>query len=141
MKHNVLLNFFLLLVLSSALVFSSPALEGQESNPFLGSWAGSISAAGVTLDFTITFSRDAKSQMTGTIDVPAQGAAGIPLGKIKIEGSKISFVIDDPGASAIPPSRASWTKRGRKSSGASPRAAMREPSRWRKSNKPRETDE
>jgi len=43
MKHNVLLNFFLLLVLSSALAFSSPALEGQASNPFLGSWAGSIS--------------------------------------------------------------------------------------------------
>jgi hypothetical protein len=102
MKHNILLKVFSLLALSSALTFSPPAFEGQQSNPLLGAWAGSLSVAGVTLDFTITFGLDEKSQMKGTIDIPAQGAAGIRLGDIKIEGGKISFGIDDPGAQGSP---------------------------------------
>jgi len=118
MKHNILLIFFLLLVLSSALAFSFPALEGQESNPFLGAWKGSVSAAGVTLDFTITFGLDEKSQIKGTIDVPAQGSAGIPLGEIKTEGRKISFVIDDPGASGDPTFKGELDGTGKKITGS-----------------------
>jgi hypothetical protein len=118
MKHNVLLKVLSLLALSSTLAFSSPVLEGQESNPFLGAWTGSLSVAGMTLDFTITFSLEEKSQMKGTIDIPAQGAAGIRLGKIKTEGNKISFVIDDPGAAGDPTFKGELDGTGKKIAGS-----------------------
>jgi hypothetical protein len=118
MKQNVLLKVLFLVALFSTLAFSSPAFEGQESNPFLGAWTGSLSVAGVTLDFMLTFSLDVKSQMTGTIDVPAQGAAGIRLGKIKTEGNKISFMIDDPGAAGDPTFKGELDGTGKKIAGS-----------------------
>ena len=96
MAVSLFLMFFLLCV------WSPPASAAQESDLFLGVWDGSLTVAGVTLDFTITFSRDTSAQMVGTIDIPAQGAAGIHLGNIKVEGPKISFIIDDPGVQGDP---------------------------------------
>jgi len=95
--------FFVVLFLA-ILTFggSPPSSVAQETASFIGSWAGSISAAGATVEFSITFSLDQNAQMKGTIDVPAQGVAGIRLGNIRIEGSKISFNIDDPAAQGNP---------------------------------------
>ena len=78
------------------------ASAAQPSDVFLGAWEGALDLAGVKLEFTITFSRDEGAPISGTIDIPAQGAAGIRLGNIKVEGSKISFTIDDPGAQGTP---------------------------------------
>jgi len=118
MRRNDLPKVFFLLALFSILACFPTALASQESNPFLGAWTGSLSVAGVTLDFTITFSLDEKSQMKGAIDIPAQGAAGIRLGKIKTEGNKISFVIDDPGASGDPVFKGELDGTGKKIAGS-----------------------
>jgi hypothetical protein len=88
---------FLLLGMSSF-----PATLPQESGPSPGVWKGSLSVAGVTLDFMITFSMSEGTALAGTIDIPDQGAAGIHLGDIKTDGLKISFIIDDPGAQGSP---------------------------------------
>jgi len=118
MRYNVLLKVLFLLALSATLALSFPASAAREPNPFLGSWTGSLSVAGVTLDFTITFGLDEKSQMKGRIDIPAQGAAGIHLGNIKIEGTKISFVIDDPGAQGAPVFKGELDGTGKKIAGS-----------------------
>lgn len=100
MKYLVLFFVLLFLLLTAA---GFPFQAGSESaGLFLGTWAGSLTAAGVTLEFTITFSLDKSAQLAGTIDIPAQGAAGIQLGNIKVDGSKISFAIADPGAQGNP---------------------------------------
>ncbi len=102
MRHLALI--IVLILLAFFLMGSSSSLVSPAQSPdrLAGEWKGSLTIAGVTLDFTITFSRDERSQLAGTIDIPAQGAAGIRLGGIKVEGPKISFIIDDPGAQGEP---------------------------------------
>jgi len=102
MRYLVVILVLLLLAFFSMFAWASPSPGAQESDLFVGEWKGSLTVAGVTLEFTITFSRDEKTLLGGTIDIPAQGASGIHLGDIKVEGSKISFVIDDPGAQGNP---------------------------------------
>ena len=118
MRRDIFRRELSLLVLSLMLACSLPAFASQESNPFLGAWAGSLSVAGVPLDFTITFGLDEKSRIKGTIDIPAQGAAGIHLGKIKAEGSKILFAIDDPSASGDPTFKGELDGTGKKIAGS-----------------------
>jgi len=101
MKYLVLIIAMLFLAFS-LFGYSPPASTAQASDVFLGAWEGALDLAGAKLEFTVTFSRDANAQISGTIDIPAQGASGIRLGDIKIEGSKISFIIDDPGAQGGP---------------------------------------
>lgn len=118
MRRTDILIVLFLLAISTPLAFSLSASAGQESNPFLGAWAGSLSLAGVTLDFTIAFRLDENSQMKGTIDIPAQGASGIPLGNIKTEGKTVSFIIDDPGAQGDPIFKGELDGTGKKIAGS-----------------------
>ena len=103
--------FFLAFYLLGASSF--PATPPQESGAFPGVWKGSLSVEGVTLDFTITLSRGEGTALAGTIDIPAQGAAGIALGNIKTDGLKISFIIDDPGAQGSPTFEGELDKAGK----------------------------
>jgi hypothetical protein len=102
MRLSTLIIILFFLVFFALSAFSSPASGTQDTDPFIGVWKGSLTVASVTLDFSITLSREDEAKMAGTIDIPAQGAAGIRLGNIKIEGTKISFVIDEPGAPGNP---------------------------------------
>lgn len=97
---------------------SSTAVPPQESALFIGKWEGSLALAGVTLEFTIMFRRDENSRLQGTIDIPSQGASGIRLGNIKAEGSKISFIIDDPGAQGNPTFEGEVDDAGKRIAGA-----------------------
>jgi hypothetical protein len=101
-RYIVLIVVLLFLAVLFLFVSTSPASAAQDPGLFAGEWKGSLSVAGLILDFTITFSRAEGTALTGTIDIPAQGAAGIPLGNIKTDGLKISFIIDDPGAQGGP---------------------------------------
>ncbi|MDH4271832.1 MAG: hypothetical protein OEW18_07630 [Candidatus Aminicenantes bacterium] len=118
MRNLILIVVLLLLLAFFLILCASPAPAAQESDPFIGVWKGSLAVAGVTLDFTVTFSRDDKSQMVGTIDIPAQDAAGVSLGKIKVEGRKISFIIDNPGAQGDPTFKGELDETGKKVSGS-----------------------
>jgi len=101
MKY-LLFVFVLLFLLFSWLVVASPAPAAEESDVLLGAWTGRIEVAGTILDITITFSRDATAPISGALDCPAQGAVAIPLGNIKVEGPKVCFIIDHPGAPGDP---------------------------------------
>lgn len=83
--------FALVVALVFCAVHSSAGF--QDTKPFIGNWTGNISVMGQELEIILDFALDDSQQITGTIDVPAQGATDIPLGEITIEGKKISFVI------------------------------------------------
>ncbi len=91
-----------LFLLFSWLAAGSPPPATEASDALLGEWAGRIEVAGTILDITITFSRDATAPISGALDCPAQGAVAIPLGNIKVEGPKVCFIIDHPGAPGDP---------------------------------------
>jgi hypothetical protein len=84
---------YVLVTLAIFAAFSPALFAVQEIKPFLGDWAGKISIAGIELDFTLHFTLNSEKAIIGTIDVPAQGAAGISLADIKIEAKTISFTI------------------------------------------------
>ena len=55
-----------------------------------GAWAGAIGIMGQKLDIVVTFIGEGPS-LKGTIDIPQQGATGLPLINIKAEGAAVHF--------------------------------------------------
>lgn len=71
------------------------ALLAQDAKPFVGTWEGAIDVMGQQIDIILEFVLEGDA-LTGDVDVPAQGAQDIPLADFKIEGKKITFIIDHP---------------------------------------------
>jgi len=76
------------------LVLLSPAGQvlAQDLDPFLGHWEGSITLPTGDLLVKVDLSKEGGS-LAGTVDIPAQGATGIPLDQFKVDGNDISFRI------------------------------------------------
>jgi hypothetical protein len=89
--------------LALAAVLAAGTLHAaQDAKPFLGDWKGAISVMGQELEMLAHFTMGENGAVAGTFDSPSQGAYGLPLGSIKIEGKKISFVISGvPGEPAF----------------------------------------
>jgi hypothetical protein len=73
----------------------APAPQAKASDPtlFLGDWTGTIDVAGVQLEIAIHFKLDEKKAVTATMDSITQGAMGLPLEGIKIDGRSATFLI------------------------------------------------
>ncbi|MBX3385939.1 MAG: alpha/beta fold hydrolase [Phycisphaeraceae bacterium] len=85
------------------------------ANPLLatdlaGRWSGQINTPGMALRIGVNFSppqADAApaGDWTGTIDIPQQGAKGLPLADIEVEGDRVAFKIanipGDPAFSGV----------------------------------------
>jgi len=72
--------------------------------PFLGPWKGAISIMGQTLEIRVTFTLDEAKKLVGTFDSISQGATGLKLVGITVEGKAISFGLDPatvPGNAAF----------------------------------------
>ena len=117
MKKRSLINASLFLFLSIALLSSHSFIYAQDAKPFLGTWNGAISAMGMEIEVIVKFTLDDNKAISGTVDVPLQGATDLPLGDIKIEGKKISFMIDSPGAPGEPSFSGELDETGKKISG------------------------
>lgn len=61
-----------------------------------GSWKGKLEVPGATIDIIINISNE-NGQLTGTMDSPQQGAAGIPLSTLTFENSTLEFKIQQIG--------------------------------------------
>ena len=82
MKKHITLNILFL-------AFSVSTLFGQDS--LAGDWEGHISIMGQRLKIVTHFKKNA-SGFKGTIDIPQQGAAGIPLQNISVfDKDSVSF--------------------------------------------------
>ncbi len=64
-----------------------------------GTWTGAIELMGQKMEFSVHFKTDSGT-IQGTMDVPLQGATGLPLKDILLDGSRISFKLETPQAVA-----------------------------------------
>ncbi len=96
-------TFGMFLPLALILMVALPGtVLAQDGKSFVGIWEGALAVAGMELEITLDLSLDDSQQLTGNIDVPAQGATDIPLGGFQIEGKKITFIIDHPNVQGDP---------------------------------------
>jgi hypothetical protein len=77
-----------------ALLSFHPSAFAQDAKPFVGTWNGSLSAAGQEFEIVVEFSLDEKETLQGNIDIPVQGIEDLNLIDILIEGKRISFKIE-----------------------------------------------
>jgi CubicO group peptidase (beta-lactamase class C family) len=81
-RMHIVLTFLFLL---------AGAVTASSIENIAGTWEGAITLPGTPLGITIEFTRAGRDSFTGKIDIPLQGAKGLPLGNIKFSGSDISF--------------------------------------------------
>lgn len=55
-----------------------------------GRWQGQLSIAGLNLNIVLNFAED-DGDWIGTIDIPQQGAVGLPLHTIEVDGAEVRF--------------------------------------------------
>ncbi len=82
------------LALVALLAIASVARDAQAQeppHPVAGRWAGHIEIPGGRLEVSVTLETGATGAWTGTADIPAQGARGLPLADISIDGRSVSF--------------------------------------------------
>ena len=75
---------------------------GQGVKAFVGNWNGAVFVGEVEIELVLHFELNEAGELTGTIDSPTQGAFGLAIADIKVEGKKISFGIDDPNVPGEP---------------------------------------
>lgn len=75
--------------------FAAVAHEGGAA----GVWKGQIELPGMKLDVVVTLKREGEG-LSGTIDIPQQGASGLALKDVRAEGAEVTFVIE--GVPGIP---------------------------------------
>lgn len=80
-----------------ALLFLPSQLAAEENHNISGQWKGAIQIPGTELGINIEFAQT-DSGWGGTIDIPMQGAKGLPLSGIVVEANEISFkMVGVPG--------------------------------------------
>jgi CubicO group peptidase (beta-lactamase class C family) len=77
----------------------TPGRASAQTPAAAGRWEGAVSLPGTELQFVLTLVAPGTA-WSGTIDIPAQGAAALPLGKVVVEGSAVSFTL--PGVPGEP---------------------------------------
>lgn len=88
---------FFALGIALALPTTTP-VAGQETDEWaVGSWEGTLAAGPQTLQIIYHVARDDEGALTGTMDVPAQGATGIPLSTVTVEGQTLTMTFPVPG--------------------------------------------
>jgi CubicO group peptidase (beta-lactamase class C family) len=75
-----------------------PAVTAQATD-VAGPWTGVVQLPSGELKIDVTLARST-GRWTGTIDIPAQGALALPLGKVVVDGSAVSFTL--PGVPGEP---------------------------------------
>ncbi len=98
--------------------------QAQDTKPYIGSWKGTLSVAGVELEIAINFTLDEAKKMQGTFDSITQGGFGIKLGRIEIKDKAITFIIDDPGAPGEPTFKGTLDETGQKLAGEFSQSGM-----------------
>jgi hypothetical protein len=72
---------------SFSIATSAPAQEPQ------GNWQGAVQVPGGQLRMVLHIQKGADGRYAGTMDVPDQGAKGIPLGSIVAAGQTLEFEV------------------------------------------------
>jgi hypothetical protein len=83
---------FLCSVLGASLVFAQSASPPQ--NSLLGSWDGSLDIGKTKLHLVLTIATNAGDRISATIDVPDQGAKGLPVDAVLFNPPDVRFEFD-----------------------------------------------
>src|SRR5579871_6918033 len=62
-----------------------------------GVWQGKLDAAGQTVTIIFTITRGADGKLAGTLDVPEQGAKGVPLSDVRMENGSLRVELKAAG--------------------------------------------
>jgi CubicO group peptidase (beta-lactamase class C family) len=90
MRRSILLSCFAILVFSLSTFSAEPPSAA-------GRWEGSIALGpGMDLGVIVTLDQEGGA-WKGTIDIPLQGAKGLPLINIAVDGADATFEISGPG--------------------------------------------
>ena len=73
------------------LLLIAGTLWAQDSKAFVGDWSGAVFAGAQEIELVCHFKLDEEGNLAGTIDSPSQGASGMALANIKVEGKKITI--------------------------------------------------
>lgn len=71
--------------------YSAPVLTQADKERLAGSWLGTLSANGITVSIVYRFETLPSGEFVGFLDVPEQGARGIPLAEIQLSGNELKF--------------------------------------------------
>jgi CubicO group peptidase (beta-lactamase class C family) len=69
---------------------AEPTEQEAEPSGLAGRWEGQLSIAGLNLTIVLNFAQS-DGEWSGTIDIPQQGAVGLPLHTIEVDGSAVRF--------------------------------------------------
>lgn len=96
---------FLTVMLAAVLLIGAYVVSGRieaeyaDMHEVAGHWEGAINVLGQELIIMVDFTAEG-DELSGTIDIPQQGAFGAPLANIQYESSKIHFELPVPNARA-----------------------------------------
>ncbi len=75
----------------------SPEATTAKPTALAGAWEGHIELPNGNLGFLAQVGEDG----TGTVDIPAQGAKGLPLSVVREEGEEVELLNEVPGANVV----------------------------------------
>lgn len=88
------MNMKLRNLLLATLILIMTQMTAQNFN---GDWKGAISVQGMELELIFNIA-ESDDQYSATLDVPAQGASGIPVEKTEVEGAALKMALSALGA-------------------------------------------
>lgn len=84
----------------ASLVLGAGPATAQSDHPAVGRWSGTLVAGPQQLEIVYHVSEADDGSLTGTMDVPTQGATGIPLTTVTFEGGTLNMTFAVPGGGA-----------------------------------------
>ena len=81
----------------TAFAIGAPGAAAQEAADVRGRWSGTLTAGAQQFEIVWNLHMGDDGSLSGTMDVPAQGAAGIPLTTVQLEGRTLTLTFPVPG--------------------------------------------
>lgn len=106
-QYNVKSRGWMIVMLAATLLFGAAAVAVQAQSAdgpqgtaaLIGAWDGVIDVPGQPLEVQLVFVEQAAGGVEGTIDIPVQGAFGLRLDAVELDGDEVHFVLPDVPAS------------------------------------------
>jgi len=86
-----------MLMTMTAFAIGAPGAAAQEAADVRGRWSGTLTAGAQQFEIVWNLHMGDDGSLSGTMDVPAQGAAGIPLTTVQLEGRTLTLTFPVPG--------------------------------------------
>src|SRR5690349_15844388 len=78
-------------IVAMSFVVASALVRAQERADPSGHWQGAVQTPSMQISFELDLAKDAAGRFSGTLSVPAQKIKGLPLTKVALDGTTVSF--------------------------------------------------